>query len=260
MILMEETPLAPVSMIERVSSILGAFTAERPILTGGEVARLTGLSRATAARILRELTEHDFVERVHDGYCIGVRCFELGQLAQHPNDVRRLARATMVDLRRATGLTVQLVILDDTEVVYIEILRGTNSDLAIPSRVGGRLPCYATAGGKALLAFSSPELQEAVLAGPLVSYGPRTITDPDQLRREIQRVQRDGIAYERDESQVGLACAASPVLRSDGTPLAAISITSRAGAVDMRSVGPAVHAATLGLSRLVGSTPHRLRI
>lgn len=250
----------PVSMIERVSTILGTFTSERPVMTGGEVARLTNLSRATAARILKELVAQDLVERVDGGYCIGMRCFELGQLAQRPHDIRRLARASMIDLRQATGLTVQLVVLNDKEVVYVEILNGSRPDLAIPSRVGGRLPCYATAGGKAVLAHSSEALQESVITGPLKQCGPQTITDPAMLRAELLRIRHSKIAYELNESSDGLACVASPILRRDGTPLAAISLTSRAGTVDMRPIGPAVLAATLGLSRMIGSASHRLRI
>lgn len=250
----------PVSMIGRVSTILGTFTPERPVMTGGEIARLTHLSRATVARILKELVTQDLVERVDDGYCIGIRCFELGQLAQRPRDIRRLARASMLDLRQATGLTVQLVVLEGKEVVYVEILQGSRPDLAIPSRVGGRLPCYATAGGKAVLAHSSASLQESVLNGQLIQCGPQTITDPAMLRAELLRIQHSKIAYELNESSEGIACVASPILRSDGTPLAAISLTSHAGTVDMRSIGPAVLAATLGLSRVVGSASRSLRI
>lgn len=80
-------------MIERVSLILEVFTPEEPVLTGGEIARRAGLSRATTARILSELARHDFVDRVPSGYQIGIRCFELGQMAQQPKDLRRLALA-----------------------------------------------------------------------------------------------------------------------------------------------------------------------
>jgi len=111
-------------MIARVSMILDVFTPEEPVLTGGEIARRAGLSRATTARILSQLAKHDFVNRVPSGYQIGIRCFELGQMAQQPKDLRRLALGTMFDLRRATGLTVQLGVLEGNDVVYIEILRG----------------------------------------------------------------------------------------------------------------------------------------
>jgi DNA-binding IclR family transcriptional regulator len=251
---MEQQPAA--GMIERVSMILDVFSPEEPVLTGGEIARRAGLSRATTARILSELARHDFIDRVQSGYQIGIRCFELGQMAQQPKDLRRLALATMFDLRRATGLTVQLGVLEGNDVVYIEILRGQYRDLTIPSRVGGRVPSYATAGGKALLAHSPDRLVEELLDGRLEKIGPNTVTDPRELRAELDLARREGIAYEREESQAGLACAASPILRGDGTAAAAISITAPVGVVEMRLVGPAGHAATLGLNRQVAAAPH----
>lgn len=250
----ESKPAA--SMIERVSMILDVFSPEEPVLTGGEIARRAGLSRATVARILSELAKHDFVDRVQSGYQIGIRCFELGQMAQQPKDLRRLALATMFDLRQATGLTVQLGVLEGNDVIYIEILRGQYRDLTIPSRVGGRVPCYATAGGKALLAHSPDQVLEDLLNGQLEKIGPNTITDPQELRAELKLARREGIAYEREESHAGLACAASPILRGDGTAVAAISITAPVGVVEMRLVGPAVHAATLGLNRQTAAAPH----
>jgi DNA-binding IclR family transcriptional regulator len=249
-----------VGMIERVSMILDVFSPEEPVLTGGEIARRAGLSRATTARILSELAKHDFIDRVQSGYQIGIRCFELGQMAQQPKDLRRLALATMFDLRRATGLTVQLGVLEGNDVVYIEILRGQYRDLTIPSRVGGRVPSYATAGGKALLAHSPDQLVEDLLDGQLEKIGPNTITDPQELRAELDLARREGIAYEREESHAGLACAASPILRGDGTAVAAISITAPVGVVEMRLVGPAVHAATLGLNRQLAAAPHWVKL
>lgn len=250
-----ENSTLPVGMLDRASLILETFSLEEPNLSGAEISRRTGLSKATTARILNDLARLDFLQRVPDGFQIGIRCFELGELAQQPKGLRRLALATMSDLRQATGLTVQLGVLDGPEVVYIEILRGKYRELAIPSRVGGRVASYATAGGKALLAFSPVATRQAVLTGPMAQIGPNTVTSEAALRSELEKARKEGIAYEREESSAGLACAASPILRRDGTALAAISITAPIGAVDMRMVGPAVHAATLGLNRQVAGVP-----
>ncbi|MGB9033799.1 MAG: IclR family transcriptional regulator [Paeniglutamicibacter sp.] len=249
-------PQVPVSMVDRIGVILETFNVDDPVLTGSEIARRTGLPKATVARILVDLDRHDFVAHTESGYQIGMKCFELGERAQQPKNLRRLALATMSDLRQATGLTVQLGVLDGLDVVYIEILRGKHRELRIPSRIGGRVPSYATAGGKALLAHSAAEVQELVLSSALTKIGPRTIVDPKELAAQLERTRRDGIAYEVEESHGGLSCAASPILRSDGTALAVISITAPVGSVDMRIVGPAVHAATLGLNRQVRATPY----
>ena len=237
------------SMIARFSAVVGAFRPEEPELSASEIARRVGLPKASTARIVRDLADFDFLERTPGGYRVGIKCFELGQLAQKPKDLRRMALATMADLRQATGLTVQLGVLDGSDVVYIEILRGKHADLVIPSRVGGRVPSYATAGGKALLAFSGEAVVERALAGGLRKIGPNTLATEEALRAQLATVRDQGIAYEQEESSAGLACAASPLLRGDSSPIAAISITAPVGTIDMRLVGPAVQAATLGLNR-----------
>ena len=119
----------------------------------------------------------------------------------------------------------------------------------MPSEVGGRLPAHAAGVGKALLAFSPESVVQAVLDTGLPAVGPRTITAPGLLLRELRRVRELGIAYESEESGHGVGCAASPILAPDGSPVAAMSISGWSGKLDLRRVGPAVKTAALALSR-----------
>ena len=188
-------------MIARISAVVGAFRPEEPELSASEIARRVGLPKASIARIVRDLVDFDFLERTPGGYRVGIKCFELGQLAQKPKDLRRMALATMADLRQATGLTVQLGVLDGSDVVYIEILRGKHADLVIPSRVGGRVASYATAGGKALLAFSGDAVLERADEFELVDLTPEELIErfkegkvylPDQAKRALEHFFQQG--------------------------------------------------------------------
>jgi len=143
---------------------------------------------------------------------------------------------------------VHLAVLVGTEVMYVEIVRSRNAP-RMPSEVGGRLPAHAAGVGKALLAFSPEPVVQAVLAGGLPAVGPRTITAPGLLMRELRRIRESGIAYESEESGPGVGCAASPILGPDGQPVAAMSISGWSGKLDLRRVGPAVKTAALALSR-----------
>ena len=109
----------------------------------------------------------------------------------------------------------------------------------MPSEVGGRLPAHAAAVGKALLAFSPAHVIQAVIDRGLPAVGPRTITAPGLLLRELRRIRDSGIAYENEESAHGVGCAASPC-SSDGQAAAAMSISGWSGTLDLRRVGPAV--------------------
>ncbi|MBX6391309.1 MAG: IclR family transcriptional regulator, partial [Frankia sp.] len=133
------------------------------------------------------------------------------------------------------------------QVVYVERIRGHDA-VPLPSRVGGRLPLTCTGVGKALLAFSGPALLEEVLAKPLSSLTPYSITDPERLRTVIEKVQVSGLAYEEQESQLGVACIAAPVL-SGGLAVAALSVAVSRSRFRPAQLAPAVRTAALGLTR-----------
>lgn len=238
-------------MIARVSDVMAAFTMDEPILGVSEIARRAGLAKSVTSRIVADLVAEDFLEPAGKGVRVGIRMFEIGELAQRSKELRQLALAAMADLRQATGLTVQLSVLKDTDQVYVEILCGRGPQPVIRSRVGGRVPAYATAGGKAVLAASPEEEVDRVLAGSLTKLGPGTITDRETLKRQLARVRETGIAYEAEESNPGVTCAASAILRADRSPLAAISVTGPSAEIDVRMYGVAVQTAALGLNRRI---------
>lgn len=235
-------------MIGRVDLVLGLFQSGARILGVAEIARRTGISKAAVSRIAAELVETRFLERVEGGFRLGVRLFELGSQATGPSDLRRLAFATMVDLRSATRQTVHLAVLEGGDVVYLEILR-SRSTPPLPSRVGGRLPAYATGVGKALLAHLPEERLAEVLPEHLTPIGPHTITDRAELARHLQEVREVGFAYEREESAPLIGCAAAPVFDAENRPAAAISISVHLDTVDLRTLGAAVSTAAHTITR-----------
>jgi IclR family acetate operon transcriptional repressor len=241
-------------MIPRVAAILSAFTARDRALGVSELARRTGLAKSTVSRIVQDLVDHQFLERTLEGVQLGLRMFELGELATRPKDLRKLALASMADLRNAVNLTIHLAVLEHGEVVYIEILMARDTP-PLPSRIGGRMPAHATGVGKALLAWSPESTTQTLIERGLSSVGPNTITEPGKLWRELARIRTAGISYEREESGVGIACAAAPITNAGGEAIAAISAAGWSGKFDVRRVGPAVHTAALGLSRQLARRP-----
>jgi DNA-binding IclR family transcriptional regulator len=90
----------------------------------------------------------------------------------------------------------------------------------------------------------------------LAAVGPRTITAPQLLRRELERIRGAGLAYESEESGPGVGCVASAILGAGGRAVAAVSISGWSGRLNLRRVGPAVRTAALAISReLRGPSP-----
>lgn len=236
------------SVLDRATLILASFRLGDRSLGVSELARRTGLPKSTVSRLTAELLRLQYLERQGTAFRLGLTLFELGQMVVTPKELRRRAMGIMVDLRNATGQTVHCAVLDGTEVVYVEILRGRGT-LPLPSRVGGRMPAHATALGKAMLAFSPPAVLEEVLSKGLQQVTRETITDEATLRAELIETAGSGLAREENESMGGISCVASPVMDSSGSLVAALSVTGAAGLLEVDRVAPAVRTAALALGR-----------
>ncbi|MEU7769125.1 IclR family transcriptional regulator [Nocardia sp. NPDC049190] len=230
-----------------MSDLMSAFGPTDTDLGVNELARRTGIPKASVSRLVKEMEAVGLFERQGTKVGLGLRLFELGERASRRRSVREVALPFLADLREATRQTVHLAILDGTDVVYVEILRGRDAP-PLPSGVGGRLPAHATGVGKALLAGSPPAASDAVIAAGLTRLGPRTITAPGPLVRQLRRIVASGLAYEFEESAPGVACVASAI-RLDARPIAAVSASGWIGKVDIRRVGPAVHTTALSITR-----------
>ncbi len=235
-------------------TILGAFRPADVDVSLSELAGRTGLPKATVHRLARQLAEFGAVEVSARGVRVGMRLFELGQLAAHPRSLRDAAAPFLADLHEATGETVHLAVADGHDVVYVQKLENRRAP-ALGSRVGGRMPAYCTAVGKALLAHAPPDRVQEILGGRLRGRTPRTVIAPGLIERELQRVRETGLAEEHEESTVGIACVASPVLDRHGAAVAAVSITARVANARTERLAPAVRTAALGISRSLRGAP-----
>ncbi len=219
-----------------------------------ELARRSGLAKTTVFRLVHELAAAGLVEVTSGGVRLGMRLFELGSSVPRQRSLREAALPYMRDLHEATSETVHLAVLDGAEVVYVAIRPGRHGP-RLPSRVGGRMPAHATGVGKAILAFSPPEVAAALIDAGLERRTPRTIADPGALRRELTRIRGSGVSFDREESGPGIVCAASPVFGAGGTVVAALSLTGWSSRLDLARVAPAVRTAALALSRQLGTEP-----
>ena len=232
----------------RLTALLTAFRPGDDMLGVSELSRRTGVPKSSVHRLVGHLVAQGLLDRENGAVRLGLKLFEIGQLATQQRGLVDAARPYLADLREATRNTVHLAVLEGTEVAYLDIVRGPDAP-NLPSRIGGRFPAHATAVGKAILAFSPDSVLEKVIATGLPRIGPRTITAPGLLRRSLAKVRADGLAHDREESRVGVVCVASPLLDGDGRPRAGISISGWSNRVRPGRVAPAVRTTALTLSR-----------
>lgn len=238
--------------LARAVRVLAAFTAPDRELSGAELARRSGLPRSTTHRVAAELVATGLLEQTPAGRLrLGMRLFELGHLALFQRGLRESASPFLADLASVTHETVHLAVLEGLDVVYIDIIRPSGAPV-LRSRVGGRLPPSTTGVGKAMLAYSAPELVDAVIAQGLPRLTPYSITDGTRLRAELVEVRRTGLSFDNQEQAIGTICCAAPIFGVGGQLVGAISVSGRLGVLRLDRVKMAVRTAAAGISRLQG--------
>lgn len=246
----------PDSVLGKTMAILHAFHPEDRALALAELVRRTGLHKATAHRLAGDLVTHGLLDRVEGGYRLSDRLFELGMLASRQRELHEMATPFLQDLYERTHETVHLGVRDGHEVVYVAKITGHRRSRA-PSRAGGRMPLTCTGIGKALLAHSAPVVQREVLNAPMERRTPRTIVAPGILHRQLGKIRQTGIAFEHEESALGVTCVAAAVIGPDDEPVAAISVTGPVGRFRPQAYAHAVRTAAGAVSSLLTGVTDR---
>ncbi|MEX0427289.1 IclR family transcriptional regulator [Nocardioides sp. DS6] len=238
------------TVLAKAVTILRSFTPDDTVLSLAELTRRTGLPKATVHRLAGDLVSHRLLDRSSVGYRLSGGLFELGLRASVERSLLELAMPFLQDLYERTHETVHLGVREGHDVVYVAKIGG-HRQATTPSRTGGRMPVHCTAIGKCLLAYADDEAQADVLGGPLERRTPHTVVAPGLLRRQLRTVLETGVAFEHEESAVGLQCVAAPVLAEGDRALAAISVTGPVGRFRPEAHVDAVRAAAQGLGSLV---------
>jgi DNA-binding IclR family transcriptional regulator len=236
------------SVTSRALSLVGAFDEDHRRLTLTELAQRTGMPLATAHRLVADLVAWGALSRTSSGaYVVGRRLWDVGLLAPVRAGLVEVASPFLHDLYGATLATVHLAVLDGTEVLYLERMRGSSS-VPVVSTVGSRLPLHTTGVGKVLLAHAPASVRSAVLAAPLDRVTAYTVTQPGILRRQLDRVVRDGYATTNEEMSLGACSLAVPVRRGDQV-VAALGIVVASLRKDRPRLLSALDVAARGIGR-----------
>ncbi len=234
--------------VGKALALLDAFESLDTSLGVSELARRTGIPKSTAFRLLAILEQRQLVERENTRYCLGKRLFELGNRVSYcrPRSLRDTALPYISDLYELTHETVHLAVLDGTDVLYVEKIFG-HQQVKAPSTVGGRVPAYCSAIGKALLAWSDAAKVEATVARGLKPRTGYTIVTPGRLVDELKVIRSQGVAYDREESNLGINCVASPIVSRSGRLIGGISVCGGAARFVPNTVAGAVAQAARGI-------------
>ncbi len=215
-----------IEVLGKSLAVLDAFaTLEKPRLSLQDLSKQTGLSKNTVFRILYTLGEHGYVEKRNTEYELGARVLHLSNTKLRRKDLLAVAGGYLNSLRDQFGETVNLGILDGSQIRYVDV-RESPARFRLAERIGGSDFLHCTALGKAHLAFLPAEESDRLLnESGMPRLTRNTITTARAMKAELARIRKTGCAVDREESMDGAFCVGVPVLDSSGLPLAAISIS-----------------------------------
>ena len=189
-----------------------------------EILEATGLPRSTAVRSVGELMDRGFLERAERGrYRPGATIRALAHASSSDDAIHARAREQLRRLVAGTGETAHYAVYEAGSSLYVDKLDGSHPIRAY-TKVGGRSPAYATATGKALLAWQ-PADEVARVASQATRFTPVTGASLSAIRTDQKRIRSQGYAVNRGEWRDGVWGVAAPVFGEGGGVVAAIGLS-----------------------------------
>lgn len=178
-------------------------------------------------RILRTLAALGYVNQdLHTKrYSLGLRIWELSEKAMARLDVIEMIQPVLTRLTHLTGETSSFAINQGKDFLYVATVAGLQP-LRAYVEPGARIPLsMPTASGRTILAFSSHQIVDEVLAGKLQRFTPSTLVDPARLRKVLQEIRRSGVSIVHGENQPQLSAVAAPIRDSVGRCIGALAMS-----------------------------------
>lgn len=245
--------------VEKALYLLDFFDDKHPELGLSGLARLAGMDKATTHRMLTALARAGMVEQQPATrlYRLGATILRLARIREATFPVTALLQPILEALAAETGETAHASLQAGPSLANVGVVESPRSSRVFVEP-GLKLPLHATASGNAFLAFSDPAFVEHVLAQPLASITPDTITDPAALRERLAIARRDGFAHVDQGFEAEVYGIAAPLFGPDGNPVGAIAVatpTHRMTGELSGKIARAVMAAAVTASRAMGGEP-----
>lgn len=242
-----------VSKLLRILQLLACHESMRVTELGREL----DVAVSTAHRLLNIMRSHDFVEQDSDSprYRLGPAALKLGRPAHgHPN-LLPVSHPYLAQLCAELDETVNLVVLDGPDALFLDGVQ-SRQPVRVATRTGARLPAYATAGGKVLLAHLPYQSLRSLYPGELRRVTRHTLPDMHALQEDLQKVRERGYALNLGEHLAEVYAIGVPVNGDNGRPVAAVTVAgpiTRWNRRALRALAPKVADAATAITRALAA-------
>ncbi len=225
---MEKKGGTPVNQsVEKVFAVLEYLAGKSPQRLR-DMAKALDMNASTLNRFLLTLKQLGYVEQEEDTerYYMTYKICALGNQISRDKDVRALCKPYMHQIAQTFGESCCLAVEENRQVVYIHIVQTPSNMLRSMQRIGNIAPMYCTGIGKLLLTnYTEDEIDQYIAGEGLKKFTEHTLTTREQLIEELEKVRKEGIAYDNEECEIGARCLAGPIYDESGHVIAGISVT-----------------------------------
>lgn len=218
----EPNKTSNVQVISRAANILRTLRDHPKGLSLSQIAKEVGLARSTVQRIVQTLEQENFVAQASasGGIRLGPEITMLAAAVHR--DIREEIRPFLIQLSNEVNETVDLSVLDNGKVLFVDQIIAPHP-LQATSQPGAAFPLHCTANGKAILASLPMTEVEKLLPDQLTKYTDKTMTDRNELVKELEIIRQEGVAFTKEEHIHGV-CAVGAVIFDRMKNISAVSI------------------------------------
>ncbi len=216
-----------IKILGKIIKVLDLYTYKENAYTFAEIRKKTGLPKTTVFRILKSLGKAGFFryDDQEEKYSLGLRFFELGGIVYSSLSIRRAASRYMDALSNGLRATILLGVIKDDQLLYVD-KRESDSIIRVTSHSGLKRPPYYGMLGMTLLAYLDvEERKRLLLLYPPTKITDKTVTDPKEIMRKLDKTRQLGYYVEADEVIEGLTGVGVPIMDFSGNVVAAIGAT-----------------------------------
>jgi IclR family transcriptional regulator, KDG regulon repressor len=257
----DSKPGSTIKSLVKTLRLLKLFSPQHNVWTAEDMVSILGYHKSSVQRILATLEKEGFLSKAtprRSEYRLGPDILFLGNVAEMSLDLRSVARPIMADLVHRAQETCYLCVADQGQCLYIDKVE-CSQPIRIINQVGQRNPMHCTGVGKALMSgMADDAIDRLIESRGLNAHTRNTITDPRQLRQQIDGIRRSGIAQDNEELDLGVKCVAAPIKGRSGAVVAAISLsgpTQRFTPAAIQRFEKVVKGASTKISKALGFSP-----
>ena len=240
-----------VQSLERGISVLRSFHAEAPRQTLADVARATGLTRATARRLLLTLEELGYARSDGKHFELTPKVLDIGYSYLASLNLNEIVQPFLEAFSACVNESSSVSVLDGTDIVYIARVP-TRRIMTIAIGLGSRFPAYQTSMGRVLLAeLGDDDVADVFGRSSRDHTTERTVHTLSELHHAIAAVRAQGWALVDQELEIGVRSVAAPIRKGDGPAVAAINVSTHAGRTELTEIHEVLVPALLATARQI---------